>query len=297
MSKFVTYFQLGGLIMDKNTNKYVFNRKLLKKNLKAMRQEKKYKQTDVAKNIHKDIEISRTTITNWENENIDSLPNIEDLMGLCNLFECDLDYVVGREKSKSKEIADIANQLHISEQTVEILKENKEFGEFIDNLLSYDLMSEVIQRTARLSFHHYTEDVITASFSPRLVNKIKKLYLKYLDEEFLLDMSEESFKRFIEKNLDSESDFDIDNYLHSKFLENGRNYLFQKVDNFNSLNPSKQRDLIISVIAEMSYDYLISDQLMQISKQKLISMMSDALDHAIKQRITKTKNRIKAQYK
>lgn len=77
-------------------------------NIREMRKIKGIYQKDIAEKLNKSI----TCISDWERGRTE--PNIDDLKELANLFNCSIDYLVGRE-DESGTIFIMGNELSKSE--------------------------------------------------------------------------------------------------------------------------------------------------------------------------------------
>ncbi|MGJ9382171.1 hypothetical protein CR203_11825 [Salipaludibacillus neizhouensis] len=90
----------------------------LSDNVRLYRRLYKWTQQDLATKLN----ISRTVITRWENE--ESTPDLQTLIKLCDIFQINLDTLVGYEKHKETAIA-------LQNQNIE------ELGEISIKLLHY----------------------------------------------------------------------------------------------------------------------------------------------------------------
>ena len=61
-------------------------------NLVKIRKEKGYTQEKLAESLN----ISRDKLSRWENGS--RTPDLNELLKICDIFECDLDYLVGKIK-------------------------------------------------------------------------------------------------------------------------------------------------------------------------------------------------------
>jgi len=96
--------------------KYHFDRKLIKYNIKKMREGNNPQGVshakepfmaelyEIVRNEKCTEKPSRSTLYNWENENMTNLPGIQEMLAICNILEVDLDAIVGRSKVISKTI-------------------------------------------------------------------------------------------------------------------------------------------------------------------------------------------------
>ena len=85
-----------------------------------------------------EIGVSRQTIAKWEHGEIDQLL-MGDLLKLCNLFGCELGYILGEYNCRTRISTDIQEETGLSEQAVNFLKEQKLYRcSAIDKIITYD---------------------------------------------------------------------------------------------------------------------------------------------------------------
>lgn len=65
--------------------------------------------------------ISRDTLSKWENGH--RLPNIEQLQKICEIFNCDADYILGNITERSHDIRKMRNKTGLSEITIQLLED------------------------------------------------------------------------------------------------------------------------------------------------------------------------------
>lgn len=118
--------------LSKVGDRIKYERELItNKNGKSLTQE------DLAKKLNRE---SRQTIAKWENGK--ASPSWEDMVNMCNLFKCDMDYLSGKIPCKTRENTDIQKETHLTEETIKRIKMIPSFRhliEYISNeLLPYD---------------------------------------------------------------------------------------------------------------------------------------------------------------
>lgn len=106
-------------------------------------QEKLAEQLDIIASKSKNYnnkQKSRQTIANWEKG--ETYPSYQDMVNLCNLFKCDIDYLSGKIPCKTRENTDIQKETRLTEETIKRIKMIPSFRhliEYISNeLLPYD---------------------------------------------------------------------------------------------------------------------------------------------------------------
>ena len=214
-------------------------------------------------------------------------------MDICNVLNCDLDYLVGGSEIESQDFQTMSDALHISKESINTLTDNSDYGSFLDNIINNKVFEEVLKRAHQLALNKILNDVITTSFSPDFQKRIKDLFNKYYFSVFPFDMSQENFCKYIKNSIPYSEEFNPLKFIEDNFLEDGKMFIYNSNDEFLSLCKSQQYEIIISSIADISYDYFISQNVVELSKQKLDIMLSDLLQDAINKEANDIKERIK----
>lgn len=74
------------------------------------------------------------SIKKWENPNVSTLPTLDKIYNLCELLECDLNYLTGKLKGFTRESSDFQKQTGLSEDTFESLKKLYENHQVIKSI-------------------------------------------------------------------------------------------------------------------------------------------------------------------
>ena len=267
-------------------NKYVFNLENIKERLKSLRQSRGDTQVKVAEGIHVDTGTSRTTITTWENKSNQVLPDIRKFIDLCNYFEVDMDYILGRTNVKSYETKTVSEMLNISETVVNDLKHNLEYGKIIDSFLSDELLPEIVRRIHQLGNSFVLEDIITTTLKKDLIDKIHRLFDKYYYNAFPMDMSSQGFEEYLICKIPYTQKFNPQKYIQDNFFEDGKTFIYNKFDNYHKANAYEKYRMIISSIVDICYDYFMSTQVIALSKQRLYNTISTVFENIIEEEAT-----------
>lgn len=84
--------------------------------LASERDDKGYTQEDFCKLL----DISRDTLSKWENGH--RLPDIEQLKRICEILDCDADYMTGKITARKHNTMKIINKTGLSETTIQLLE-------------------------------------------------------------------------------------------------------------------------------------------------------------------------------
>ena len=104
------------------------------KTLSSIGEAKSMTQTDLAG----ELGVTRQTVAKWERG--DDMPPLEKCLKLCNLFECELGYLLCEYDCKTRTATDIQGITGLSEQAIEFLKQRKPLFECsaINAILTYN---------------------------------------------------------------------------------------------------------------------------------------------------------------
>ena len=94
----------------------IYDSKRIGERLRQRRKELNLSQEDVALRCH----CVRQRYAKWEQGNIQTL-SLDDLVNLCNLFQCDIGYILCEYDTKRHVVADIHAQTGLSEKAIECL--------------------------------------------------------------------------------------------------------------------------------------------------------------------------------
>lgn len=90
---------------------------------------------------------ARQTIAKWENGT--AIPQLEDMLNMCNLFDCELGYLLGEHELKTQAATDIHKQTGLSAEAIEYLQFAHSEAHRIpeDNYDSAPAVNDIIIRT------------------------------------------------------------------------------------------------------------------------------------------------------
>ena len=264
----------------------------IKNNIRSLR-DGKFTQEQLAEGLHMSKE-SRTTITTWENPNKTTIPNIQTLLELCNLFDVDINYMLGKTPILSEDNKTIAETLNLSLESVGTLKRNPGYGVFIDNIVNNkNFNDKILQRIDILGRNAILEDVITTSFTPKFLGKLSSIFKKFYNNIFPMDMSKEVFENCLCNAFPYSESFDSVKFLENNFEEEGRNFVLNNFEGFEKASSVEQYKMIMSSIADISYDYFVSTQVAELSKHRLTIELSKLVEDIIADKANSIREKMK----
>lgn len=97
---------------------------ILNKRLKELRIKYGYKSQQALADA---ISVDRSLVKSWERENTPVLPRLDNLIAMCKLYNCDLDYLVGTMKEQTHDIKTACELTGLSEAAIEKISKGKPF--------------------------------------------------------------------------------------------------------------------------------------------------------------------------
>lgn len=274
---------------------YTFDEKKIKSKLVKLRKENKDTQETFAKKLSAKmggIEISRTTVATWETDKNQTVPKYDYLINICNMYDCDVNHFFEDDSVKSKEIKEVADLLHISEKSVEILKDNSNYGAMLDCLINNDSFDSFVNRINQLTVYSVVDDAITTIFTESYCKKLKQFFDEYYYSEFPMEVSKENFRKFLLTKISSNK-FNPEKYIERNFLEEGKNCVYNQCDDFSALPKLEKYDLIINFISDVGYDHFDGKKKVENSEFRLQGIMSLFIKDIIEKESNKIRENLK----
>lgn len=207
--------------------------------LRELRKEKRYTQEKLCELL----EISRDTLSKWENGS--RYPDLKELCKICDIFECDIDYLVGKIEKRTHELQNVCDVTGLSIESVMLLKEwntmRKEassrelftgkyirsYIDYLDNFLKYypellyDIDTALFSDDTAYSKYTYNPDLMKANKERTVKSSCMKVAVKLWD---FINTGKKSHSLFDENVSKFASDFIyerlsfLETVLHNKQL-------------------------------------------------------------------------------
>ncbi len=113
--------------------------------IRKIRKEKGFRS---AQSLADALGVHLKTVQNWENDASPKLPDLDNLLALCRLFDCDLDYLTGRMEEPTHEIRYIRSKTGLSVEAIRKLMKLKGtgFDEFLSELIENGHSEALLRR-------------------------------------------------------------------------------------------------------------------------------------------------------
>ena len=97
-----------------------YTNKAIGERIAVERKRLKMSQTDLASKLNL-ADSSRVTVGHWENGK--AVPCLEYMKDMCEIFDCEMDYLFGKINERTREVADICAVTGLSAEAVELLRQ------------------------------------------------------------------------------------------------------------------------------------------------------------------------------
>lgn len=256
------------LAMNNIGNHYDINQ--VSKRIKEMRKLRGYTQQELADSIG----VKRQAIINWEKEKNNTLPAIENLVDLCEILDCSMDYLLG--SVDSPEIEPISKASHYSGISAEIIRygvEHPDYLDFLNFFMHPDNSSELFNSVTLSTWRKFWTDMSIDEINGELKETLKKYYDEYISITPFESINKKTYRAFLESKLPREkitlkADTDNDK-IHIKkcvSLITYQNFFTDKEFNYATF---------ITYLAERTFASLSHNMMIEIQKNKLANKFSE----------------------
>lgn len=156
---------------------YDYNKAIetLPETLKKERLLSHMKQEDVAKAIHVNLK------TYQKYEQGKTFPPVQSLIALCQLYKCEIEYLLGSSPAKKRETVDCSKVTGLSTEAIELLKDLKRYPwnlylDIIDKFITWNKLPTVLGRMVEEAGSSYTKAQFIDS---KHFDQIYNLYSRY----------------------------------------------------------------------------------------------------------------------
>ncbi len=253
---------------------YKFNYEKVKTNLKKARGKKK--QDDVAEALNIG---SRTTISNWENPNNGSLPSFVDMVALCNYYDVDMDFLIGKSPIETKNIKAISEAINLSPENVKTLCNDSFTNRFLDLLLSSEKYNKLIEKIHQLVNFSLYDDTLDKHFTESAVKKINNALKTYYNQTYYFDTTASSFKKYLADELKIEDYDSIQDFANDTYL---KPWDYSRMASFEEKKKEQKEYEVIMDIAETVIKIETQKRYRDITKYDIAMLFTEVINDIIK---------------
>lgn len=168
------------------------------------------------------LRVDRSVVKSWERFKKPVLPRLENLLSMCQLFECDLDYLIGSIEERTHDIQTACQLTGLSAKAIEKIT-SKDIGCLAGRLLSHIIESDNFEDLLKsygtfletvVNLQHYDRDepayellegnkvILNTNEASKHFMRNVALKMMYICEEEYLMQSEIRSKNITKKRMD-----------------------------------------------------------------------------------------------
>lgn len=212
--------------------------------------------------------VERRTIGKWELGT--SIPTIDKVSDLCNLLECNIDYLLGAQELIGFSPSVIAS--HYSGISIDIInhvKEDNEYKDFLNHFMHPDNCSALINSATMTAWREYLSSTEITEIEEPLKTLVTDIFHSYRSFTPINNYSKDGFRT----------------YLYSSLPESRISFTPKKLDECicvsSCISSSKMKELGISNKNSHSYqifiDYLANYSFDVLSTKEIIDIQKEYL--------------------
>ena len=183
-----------------------------------------YKQMEIGKDTYYALEDGRAEL------------KLENLFRLCEIYDCDINHLLGKAEYKDLELSEIYGKTGLTEEDVKVLNDAHN-SDFEEDKIFLDLISKIIESYSGI--HNYTfptPDIVSYILNVRDYTAIKSNHILDATDEILRDIHKtnsqgiefESIRELLLEQGFSEESIDSNKYGIEKLLLCGNKYLLER---------------------------------------------------------------------
>lgn len=248
--------------------------------------------------------VERRTISRWEQGK--AFPRLDQFAALCDLLECDADYLMGHSKILVRTTDDISKATGLNYGTVEEIVNSKNDPCGIASIINYLVNDQDFQRICRIVekqfYNCYVDDDMISHYSENLRNRLQRAF----DQTTTLASGYDDFIELFAKNIGGEISYQRIRSIQerpSRFLDYWINNLSE--DRFNDIYNQAHYDLgiaddevalynhFIHRLAEDSFPTLSNAKTREFEYSRISTLVMNLIDNYIDERCRTMKRHIR----
>ncbi|MDT8715761.1 helix-turn-helix transcriptional regulator [Clostridium sp. 19966] len=231
-------------------------------------------------NFADSLHIDRRTIIKWEKG--ESIPPLDKLLDICNLVDCNIEYLLGADDMS--EISPIAIASHYSKISSEIIRyglENPDYLDCLNFFMHPDNCSELFNKFTLSAWKEFNANQSLKELKEPLTSTVIDAFSKFSAFTPINEYKKETYKKFLLSELpESKISFSSKNVKNKISIK-----ACLILGRYNELSLSSESDHqyedFINYLIEYTYEPLMNKAVLEIQQSRLasafISLFSDYL--------------------
>lgn len=223
------------------------------------------------------LDLERRTIGSWERGA--TSPSLENLISLCNLLDCNIEYFLGADELPYIDtIAKASHFTGINPKIIEYASKNPDYLDCLNFFMLPENCSEIFNNITLSMWKEYWINQSLSDIKPPLIDIIKKAFKDFYSFTPFDKISINKYKEYLMNNLPIEQ-INFKSKPEKGGLVNVKevfSFLRYK-DCIKHFSSGNQYDDFINYIAELTYEPLTNEEFIEIQKKKVANKFIEIL--------------------
>ena len=210
----------------------------------------------------------RRTIGKWELGT--AVPSFEDVLKICNLLECNIDYLLGKEDLTGfSTIALAAHYSKIDAEIIEYAQKDNEYYDFLNHFMKPSNCYELIKLISLSEWKSFLSNSNINEINGDLEKNIENIFQQYLAFTPINQYNMDSFKKYITAKLSKEDISFKPQKLNDKiYIPACISPSRYKALGFSD-NETENYNILIDYLSEYCFEILLNRTMLEIQRDKI----------------------------
>lgn len=218
----------------------------------------------------------RRTLARWEAGG--AYPDVGQLLAICNLLQCDVDYLIGNQEVPLKSVKAAAELLNLDYDNAERLRMGEIESETLNRILSKAEFSTICGLISRLSVYSYLDNSLLSHYKAPLMKRITLAYKRVS----LSTTAYDDFLQEYKKALSAELSKDNTDYLMSFVSDDVKRDIDNRAQDSQIAKGTPQYyDLFVDTLAEFTIEPLNNQKAREVMLNRICGLFAELVGKCV----------------
>ena len=222
--------------------------------------------------ISQSANISRQTLAKYEKKDSSSLPNIETLCCLCDLFNVSPNYLLGY----STIMNDHKKDYGLSDDTINLLSSNPNIHQFFDYFIRRIVKEDLEQTISQIGISNNVEKAWEQVFNSNVIKAIDIAYTNIVKKAvYSGDINSSEMAKELRKS------FSYTDFYKMILNQDARNFIISENPDYDIYTSQEQYDSFIEILSQKFVEIKSIQYVFQTQHEKTVSKIVDIINDYI----------------
>ena len=210
----------------------------------------------------------RRTIGKWELGT--AIPSFDDVLRICELLECNMDYLLGREELTGFSTTAIASHYsRIDKTIIEHAQKDDDYLDFLNYFMNPSKCYDLVNSISLSEWKAFLSTTTLEEISGTLKSTIENIYQQYLAFTPINRYNKDSFKDFVFSRIKNDSITFVSRKLDDKIcIPACISKTKYAVLGFSN-NDTENYNILINYLADYCFEILFNKTMLEIQKDRI----------------------------